>query len=105
MQEFHFARPETISMVNRIYNSHFTGSQLWDLGSREVEKLISTYNRSVKLMFGLPWATHRCLIQPIIGEPHISKVLISIFLLFISKVKHSKKSTLLSIAKHDVRSI
>ena len=108
MQEFYFARPETVSMVNRIYNSHFTGSQLWDLGSREVEKLISTYNRSVKLMFGLPWATHRCLIQPIIGEPHISKVLISRFLSFISKVEHSKKSplhTLLSIAKHDVRSI
>ena len=107
MQEFYFARPETLSMVNRIYNSHFTGSQLWDLGSREVEKLISTYNRSVKLMFGLPWATHRCLIQPIIGEPHISKVLISRFLSFISKVVHSKKSplhTLLSIAKHDVRS-
>ena len=59
-------------------------------------------------MFGLPWATHRYLIQPITGEQHVSKVLISRFLSFISKLELSKKSplqTLLRIAKQDVRSI
>ena len=29
MQEFYFAKPETKVEVNRIYNNHFTGSQLW----------------------------------------------------------------------------
>ena len=59
-------------------------------------------------MFDLPWATHRYLIQPITGEQHVSKVLISRFLSFISKLELSKKSplqTLLRIAKQDVRSI
>ena len=48
------------------------------------------------------------LIQPITGEQHVSKVLISRFLSFISKVELSKKSslhTLLKIAKNYVRSV
>ena len=65
MQEFYFAKPDTKLEINQIYNSHFTGSQLWDLGIRQVEKLESTYNRSVKIMLDLPWATHRCFIEPL----------------------------------------
>jgi hypothetical protein len=66
--------------VNKIYDSNFTGSQLWDLGSREVEKLESTYNKSVKIMMDLPWATHRYLIEPLTGIPHVSSQLISRYL-------------------------
>ena len=34
-QEFHHFHPETQFKINRIFNSHFTGSSLWDLFSRE----------------------------------------------------------------------
>jgi hypothetical protein len=108
MQEFYFAKPETKVQVNKIYNSHFTGSQLWDLGSREVEKLESTYNKSVKIMLCLPWATHRYLVEPLTGTPHVSRLLISRYLSFVNKLESSQKSplkTLLDIAKKDVRSI
>ena len=108
MQEFYFAKPETKLEVNKIYNSHFTGSQLWDLGSRQVQKLESTYNRSVKIMLDLPWATHRYFIEPLTGEPHVSRVLIKRYLSFINKVEMSAKyplRTLLDIARGDVRSI
>ena len=94
--------------VNKIYNSHFTGSQLWDLGSREVEKLESTYNKSVKIMMDLPWATHRYLIEPLTRTPHVSRQLIMRYLSFVNKIEASQKSplrTLLDIAKKDVRSI
>jgi hypothetical protein len=94
--------------INQIYNSHFTGSQLWDLGSREVQKLESTYNRSVKIMLDLPWATHRYFIEPLTGEPHVSRVLIRRYLSFVNKLEMSPKhplKTLLDIAREDVRSI
>ena len=58
-QELYFAHPEFKVRTNNIYNGHWTGSQLWKFGSKEVEKLESTYNRSVKNMFDLPYATHR----------------------------------------------
>ena len=49
-QEFHFAHPKAKSTINGIYNGHFTGSQLWKLDSREYDKVLSTYNKSVKIM-------------------------------------------------------
>ena len=107
MQEFYFANSETKVIVNKIYNSHFTGSQLWDLGSREVQKLESTCNRSVKIMLDLPWGTHRYLIEPLTGEPHVSRALVKRYLSFINKVEESKKTplkSLLNIARNDVRS-
>ena len=93
--------------MNKIYNSNFTGSQLWDLGSREVEKLKSTYNKSVKSMMDLPWATNRYFIEPLTGIPHVSRQLISRYLSFVNKIEASQKlplRTLLDIAKKDVRS-
>ena len=107
-QEFYFAHPRTKLEINNIYNSHFTGSQLWDLGSKEVEKLESTYNRSVKIMVDLPWATHRYLIAPLTERPHLSTLLVKRYTSFISKIEKSPKKplqTLFQLAKRDVRTV
>ena len=37
MQEFSFAHSSTKSNINTIFNSHFTGSVLWDFLGREAE--------------------------------------------------------------------
>ena len=106
VQEFHFAHPLTKVQLNNIYNTHFTGSQLWKIGSREYEKFEATYNRSVKVMFDLPVATHRYFIQPISGFPHMSRSLVRRYLSFIVKVKESNKvalKELLNIVQKDVR--
>jgi hypothetical protein len=105
-QELYFAHPQTKFRVNSIYNSHFTGSQLWEFGSREMEKLETTYNKSIKIMFNLPWATHRNLIEPLTGMPHIRRILIWRYLSFIKKIQKSKKTALtnlLNLAMNDVR--
>ena len=105
-QEFYFAHPLTKFHVNDVYNSHFTGSQLWDFGSREMEKLESTYNRSVKIMFDLPWGTHRYLIEPLTNKPHVRRILVKRYLSFIEKVGTSAKKplkALLELVKKDTR--
>ena len=48
-QKLRFAHPQAKVKVNNISNSHFTGSQLWKFGSRGMEKLEATYNRSIKV--------------------------------------------------------
>ena len=58
-QEFFFAHPETKLQMNQIFNSHYTSSPLWDLFGNGERKIESSYNRSVKVMLGLPYGTHR----------------------------------------------
>ena len=105
-QEFYFAHPETKVKVNNIYNSHFTGSQLWKFGSNELGKFEATYNRSIKLMYDIPLATHRFFIEPLTGVPHFSRILVRRFLSFIEKIQNSSKlalKQLLEIVMKDVR--
>ena len=104
-QEFHYAHPKVKTKLNGIYNSHFTGSQLWKLGSKGLDKLEATYNRSIKIMFDLPWATHRYLLEPLTETPHMIRLLIRRYLSFLDKVQQSSKEApkqLLEIARNDV---
>ena len=105
-QEFYFAHPVSKVKVSNIYNGHWTGSQLWKFGSRELEKLEGTYNRSAKLMFDLPLPTHRYFIEPMTGLPHLRSILISRYLKFINMIRNSGKKEiveLLDLVKSDVR--
>ena len=107
-QKFYFANPATKIELNSIYNSHFYGSEIWDLFSKGNEKIESSWNRTVKIIFDLPYNTHRRLIEPISGQTHIKLVLIKRLLRFVEKLKFSKKPVLrqpFSVCKDDVRTI
>ena len=96
-QEFYFAHPET--------KINWTGSQLSKFGCDEIGKLESTYNKSVKIMLDLPWATHRYLIEPLTGLPHVRKILIKRFLSFISMVRKSNKSSIIQLLETIVKDV
>ena len=81
-------------MSNNICNGHFTGSQLWKLHSKEYDKVLAAYNRSVKIMLELPWATHRSLNEPLTGTQHVSRILVRRYLSFIEKIEKSGKTSL-----------
>ena len=105
--EFYFADPQTKFKINQIYNSHYTGSPLWNLFGAEAVQFESTYNKSVKIMYDVPLATHRHLIEPITNQRHVRLTLVSRFLGFIDQIKTSQKiiqKMLLGLIKHDVRS-
>ena len=107
-QEFSFAHPATKIKVNQIYNSHFYGSQLWNLFGQGALRMESTYNKSIKVMLDLPHATHRNLIEPLTGNKHVKLILIRRYLGFMDKIINSDKAALkmlLTEAKKDVRSI
>ena len=106
-QEFCFAHPMCRFVLNKIYNCHFSGCQIWNLFSKGAEKFYSTFNRSVKVMADLPYGTHRYLIEPVSEQQHMSLTLMRNFLNFISKVRNSPKQVLrqlYSVTKADVRS-
>ena len=106
-QEFYFTHPYTKVMLNNIYNGHFTGSQLWKIDSPEYRKILSTFNKSVKIMYDLPWATHRYFLEPLIRTNHVSRTLVKKYLSFIASIRKSVKPNLrqlLQIIQNDTRS-
>ena len=107
LQEFSFSHPKTKVLLNSIYNSHLTGSCLWDLFSPETKMLENTWNTSMRIMLNLPLQTHRYLIEPLSGTKHIRFHLIKRFLSFINQIEVSNKRAskqLLKTIKHDCRS-
>ena len=75
--------------------------------SEDVIKLESSYNTNVKIVFDLPYNTHRCLIEPITGRRHLRIILMKRFMSFVSQIKKSTKQIpkqMLRIIREDVRS-
>ena len=48
-QEFYYAHPLTKVEINNIFNTHFYGSQLWDLFSADDNRLEKTWNISQRI--------------------------------------------------------
>ena len=108
MQEFSFSHPKTKIEINSIFNSHFTGSPLWDLFCREAEMMYNSWNKSIRIMLGVPLNTHRFFLEPLSGLNHLKFTLISRFLGFLSQIEKSQKSLpkiLLQLIKQDCRSV
>ena len=83
----------------------FVNKLIW-LSWTPIDKLESAYNRSVKIMYDLPWGTHRYFLEELTGVPHISRTLVRRYLSFVSKIRSSSKvalAELLQVIKSDVR--
>ena len=106
-QEFNFCHPRTKVKMNLIYNFHFTGSPLWDLFSPEAAMIENTWNTAVRIMFDLPFNTHRFFIETISETKHLKTILLKRFLSFLQQIRSSPKtvtSQLLEFIKRDTRS-
>ena len=86
-QEFSFAHPDSKFKLNMIYNSHFTGSPLWDLFSRECQMLENSWSVSFRCKYNLPRSTHRYFMESITEMPHLKQILIKRFLSFVEQIK------------------
>ena len=108
LQEFYFAHTETKTKVNAIYNSHFSGSNCWDLTSRASEMFEATYNRNIKLTYDLPYPTHRNLLPVISQVQPLRIILAKRFLKFVEKLRQSEKPVLrnmISLVDTDVQTV
>ena len=107
-QEFRFADPETKYHLNNIYNMSFYGSSLWDLFGDEIDSLLKTFNKSIRILWDIPLETHRYLIEPLCGKPHLKFLLFKRFLNFKQQIFKSSKIAvkhLYSICEKDCGSL
>ena len=106
-QEFSFSHPTSRVKVNQIYNSHFTGSPLWNLFSKEAIQLENSWNRSARLMCDLPLTTHRYLLEPVTEVNHVRLLLVKQFIGFLNQIEKSPKRLpleLLQLVRYDAQS-
>ena len=107
-QELHFAHPSTLWKLNMIYNFHFTGCELWDFSSPGFSKFMSTVSKSFKILFDLPYATHKYFYEAITSTQHAALIIKKRFVNFVDMIRKSNKvapKKLLQYVEHDVRSV
>lgn len=106
-QEFGFAHPQVKCQINRIYNTSFPGSILWDLNSRNVQMLENSWSVSVRHMWDLPNNSHRYFVEPL-GGIHARSMLVSRYVSFMQSTKRSPKFTvqlLLQMVQNDMETV
>ena len=107
-QEFGFLKPDRFLDLVDIYASSFYGSNLWLFSDGGGRRVISNWNKMLKLNFNLPWSTHRFLLEELSQSSHLRTKLLLRFLTFIRSCRDSKKiclSTLVNRACNDEGSI
>ena len=94
LQEFHYANPTTLLELVCVYASNFYGSSLWDLRSKNVDKIYTTWNVMIRNVFKLDRMTHRSLIEPLSGRHHLKVMLLSRYVKFYRELLKSPKFTI-----------
>ena len=93
-QAYGFYEPSIICEIIRIFATSFYGSPLWSLNSEEHQKLFRSWNTVVKIIWDLPYATHKRFVESLTEVPHLKSMLHSRYIGFLSNLKDSKKPQL-----------
>ena len=106
-QEFPFAHPSVKCHLNRLYNSSFYGSSLWDLTGDMTKQVVNSWSVSVRHMWDLPLSTHRNLIEPLSGT-HAETMLLSRYAMFIQSLRKTSRVAvqfLLQVVSKDMKTV
>ena len=86
LQELGPQDPSVFLKLIRLYVLHLYGCPLWDIYSDKAIKLWSTWHKTVKMIYDLPYATHRYFINHLVSYDHPKKLIIKRFLKFYDTV-------------------
>ena len=108
LQEFHYVDPSVLVKILNIHVTAFYGSSLWDLYSKEVIRIFSTWNVTMRHIFKLPRTTHRYFIEAVSGTMHPKTMLCTRLVKFLETVLTCSKGSvryLASLVKDDNRTL
>ena len=90
-QAFSFYDPSMICELIKIFGMSFYGSPLWTLNSEEHLKLNRSWNTTVKIVFDLPFQTHKRFVESLCDVPHLQSILHGRYIGFVENLKKSQK--------------
>ena len=80
-----------------VYLSHFYGSNLWNLFN--IENVCTAWNKIIRIVFDLPYRTHRYLLEPYSGFTHVLTMLTNRFMKFYSSLYYSSKNVVSNLRR------
>ena len=75
--EYENILPQNQVQLLRLYNSHFTGSSTWNFNSEPVKQLWNSWNVNLRVIFGLPMASHCWIGERLTGGKHAKQLMYS----------------------------
>ena len=93
-QKFGSYDPKLILKLVSVYSTALYGSSVWQLDSEEHKKLCRSWNTAVKIIWDLPFATHKRFLEDMCPVPHLESLLYSRFIGFAHSLLNSNKSIL-----------
>ena len=106
--EFETLSPSCQLRLFRIYNTHFTGSCLWDFSGQMINKLWNSYNVNLRIIFDLPFDTHSFIVEELSGGKHAKQMMYSRYMKFMNSLSKNKRKSLQflqNVVKNDVNSV
>ena len=107
-QEFGFLCSSMLFNIISIYATSFYGSNLWLFPSSAIDRLLTSWNSMIRLVWNIPNTTHRYFLEEISETPHLKATLYQRYLVFVKSIINSKKRFLSALAQrvcHDQGSI
>ena len=74
-QAYGFYDPKIVCEIVKIFGTSFYGSPLWSLRSAEHQQLNRSWNTVVKMIWNLPFQTHKRFVEDLTNVPHLQSVL------------------------------
>ena len=99
LQEFHYAEPDIFVKIMNIYTTSFYGSNLWDIFSKDCERLYKSWNVAMRMNFDVNRCTHRYLIEPMSKSMHPKVMLSSRYVTFHGSLISSNKPCVRLLAR------
>ena len=85
-----------VKLLN-IYNSHFTGSNLWNFESEKFNQLSNSWNVNLRIICQLPLETHKYLVEQISPCTHFKHKIFTRYIPFVKSLVENKKPAVASL--------
>ena len=108
LQEFGNVQKEVFLKLMHTSAMTLYGSNLWNLFSKDCERLYTSYNVAIRNILNLDRCSHRFLLEPLSNALHLKTVLLSKFVGFHKALITSKKFPVCFLARlleNDLRSV
>ena len=105
MAKFGFLQSNILDFLFNSYCCSFYGSQLWELTSRDSNKVYVTWQKAIRRIWRLPNTTHVRLLKYIsCTQKHISEQLLYRFINFFRKCYYSNNKLVSTVCKNAMQS-
>ena len=107
-QEFHYVSPDVYVKILNVFATSFYGSNLWNLFSKDCEKIFASWNVAIRQCFDVDRQTHRYLIEDLSGSLHPKVMLCSRYSSFHNSLLRCDKFSvrfLARLAENDQRTV